>query len=229
MLKWSIDDAFDYIQWLKSILNYAPYFIEANDEVNWRGNLTRLYLLITNIGRDNENFLTEEFFSTLLNEEYDFSLPSLTIWRVIGSGNPKSEYKTKYAQVEQSNFYRQRFLQRCSDLIDSEQLFNQIDVSQILISWWGVSSEGLDEAYFHSLMEQNKHPEVFFALQVVRSAAGDYIKIESEKEILSTRKTYELAVRIQDDTEFSSKIRSAAKTYIKRYNWGLNEDNLYKN
>lgn len=217
MMKWSIKDTFDYIKWLERILKHAPYFIKAHDEVNWRGNLNRLYQLITNIGREKQHFQSKEFFAILLDKKYDFSLPSLIIWRLIGSSNSLSEYKTQYLPVENHEEYRQAFLYRCHELKKSEQLFNQIDTSQILISWWAVSLAGLDKDYFHNLMETNKHPEVFFGLQVIRSTAGDYIQIEDSKEILSTQKTYELAVRIQNSSEFSNDIRAAAKVYIERY------------
>ena len=206
-------------------MKHAPYFIEAHDEVNWRDHLNRLYLLITNIGREKTDFQSEEFFAVIFDEQYDFSLPSLIIWRLIGSSNPMSEYVTKYPQVENHIEYRQKFIDRCNELKKSEQLFNQIDTSQILRSWWGVSHYGLDKTYFHNLIESNRYPEVFFELQVIRSTAGDYIKIENSKEILSTQKTYQLALRIQDSSDFSKDVKSAAKIYIERFRRAQDEDN----
>jgi len=144
------------------------------------------------------------------------------IWRLLGSGNPNSEYVSNYNIDSKHMGNKQLFLNRCIGLLRDGELFLQAAPSRILTAWWAVSDTGLDQKRLNKIIEHDLHPQVFFELNVTRSTGGDYIRHNS-KEILSSGKIYEMALRVLQSERFDRKVKLDAQTYIERYRRGLEE------
>jgi len=222
MYQWIILPNFNIYNWLDAVLLNAPYFIRSEDEINWDDNFRRIYQLITTAIKQNELIDYSRLFSMFAEERYDFTLPSVFTWRLLGSKNPKSEYVSNYRLDADFSHYRAILIERCEVLFRSKELFEQADPSRILAAWWGVSDTGLNEEEFEGLIRKNMYPRVFFELDVTRSTGGDFIRPDS-KQVLNADKIHEMAVRVLSDESFDREDKLAAQVYIERYRRGLEE------
>lgn len=223
---WIEGDNFDLIPWLIEVLKTAPMLIAYDTEsvydtstfANLSHLLTKAVTHYSTIKEINFSLL----LTTLFDEQYDFSLPSQLIRLLIGDRTSLLKNLSQQYYDDHHVEIKNKLRKRCNKLFEDEQLFSQVRAIKIIYVWSWAEWADFDYTKFDTLVDQNKHPEVFFHFDIVYSTRGDFVK-RFKDVTYNPDKIHAMAQRIVNSDEFSQETRLSAQTYIERYNRGADE------